>query len=109
MSDDDRTIPEGVDEGRVRELAEQIEREGWTWSPLVVHGDQHFGEPERYEAARFLGMEKEVPTVSLEEIYEEAGMDMPQIATPDHGDPEREFFEDYLRGLPGHLRDKYEI
>jgi len=93
---------------RARELAEELEREGRTWSPLVVHGDEVLGGLDHYEAAVFLGMEEQVAHLTLEDLFLEAGMDMPQIASPD-GDPEDELFEDYLRELPRHIRDKYEI
>lgn len=92
------------------ELVERMREEGWTGSPLVVHGDQVVGGTERYEAARFLGMENEVPRITLEEIYEEAGVDFPQVASREGGpSPEEEMFEDYLRELPRHVRDKYEL
>lgn len=95
---------------RIRELADEMREMGWTGSPLVVHGDQVLSGAERYEAARFLGREEEVPRVTLVEIFAEAGMDMPQIASPEGGTrPDNEFFEDYLRDLPRHVRDKYEI
>ncbi|MBW3534321.1 MAG: ParB N-terminal domain-containing protein [Gemmatimonadetes bacterium] len=95
---------------RIRELAEEMREMGWAGSPLVVHGDQVLSGAERYEAARFLGREDEVPTITLVEVFEEAGMDMPQIASEEGGiESEGEFFEDYLRDLPRHVRDKYEI
>ncbi len=101
---------ESEPDGRVRELAEEMRKMGWQGSPLVVNGDQVLSGEERYEAARFLGREDEVPTISLEELFAEAGMDLPEISTPDgHGDPGREFFEDYLRDLPEHIRDKYSL
>ena len=97
-------------ERRVRALADEIEREGWTGSPLVVHGDQVVGGLERYEAARFLGMEDEVPRITLEEVFAEAGVDMPQVGSPEGGPSAgEEMFEDYLRGLPRHIADKYEL
>lgn len=34
---------------------------------------------------------------------------MPQIATPEERRPDEEFYEDYLRELPRHIRDKYEL
>lgn len=95
---------------RIHELAEQMRQMGWQGSPLVVHADQVLSGAERYEAARFLGREDEVPTISLQELFEEAGMDMPQISSPEgNTDPESDFFEDYLRDLPEHIRDKYEV
>lgn len=95
---------------RIEELAEEMREMGWKGSPLVVHGDQVLSGAERYEAARFLGREDEVPTITLVELFEEAGMDMPQIASEEGGtEPDAEFFEDYLRDLPRHVRDKYEL
>ena len=95
---------------RIQELAEEMRQMGWQGSPLVVHGDQVLSGAERYEAARFLGREDEVPRITLDELFEEAGLDMPQIASPEGGPPsEEQFFEDYLRDLPEHIRDKYEI
>lgn len=92
------------------ELVEQLRSEGWTGSPLVMHGDEVVGGAERYNAARFLGMEDDVPRVTLEEVYEEAGVDFPQVGSREGGPPpEEEMFEDYLRDLPRHVRDKYEL
>lgn len=106
------TRPES-DEGRdarIHDLARDMERNGWSGSPLVVHGDQVLSGQERYEAARFLGIEEEVPRVTLEDVYAEAGVDMPQVASPQGGaDADQQFFEDYLRDLPRHVRDKYEL
>lgn len=115
MADRDSSPPAGSQtdderETRVRALARELERDGWTGSPLVVHGDQVLGGRDRYEAARFLGIEDEVPRVGLEDVYAEAGMDLPQIASQE-GSPSsgEQMFEDYLRGLPRHVRDKYEL
>lgn len=100
---------EELDE-ETRALVEELREEGWHWSPLVVHSGSVVGGVERYNAARFLGMEDEVPTVTLEEVYEEAGVDFAQVAGPGGElDSGREFFEDYLRGLPEHIRDKYDL
>ena len=97
-------------DARIRELAREMEEEGWTGSPLVVHGDQVVGGLERYEAARFAGLEEEAPRITLEEVFQEAGMDMPQIASEPGGTtPGREMFQDYLRDLPRHISDKYEL
>lgn len=92
------------------ELVERMREEGWSGSPLVMHGDQVVGGVERYDAARFLGMENEVPRITLEEVYAEAGVDFPQVGSREGGPPpEEELFEDYLRELPRHVRDKYEL
>lgn len=99
-----------VDPDRVEALAREMEERGWTGSPLVVHGDQVVGGLERYEAARSLGIQAEAPRVPLDEVFREAGMDMPQIASEPGGTtPARELFHDYLRDLPRHIREKYEL
>lgn len=79
-------------------------------TPLVVHGDEVIGWNDDYDAARIVGLEEMVPRITLEQVFAEAGMDMPQISSPEgeeEGASEREFFEDYLRSLPEHIRDKY--
>lgn len=99
-----------VDPERIESLAREMEERGWTGSPLVVHGDQVVGGLERYEAARSLGIQAEVPRIPLDEVFREAGMDVPQIASETGGTtPERELFHDYLRDLPRHIREKYEL
>lgn len=103
--------PEQRDE-RLRARAQELRESGWTGSPLVVHGDEVLGWNDDFEAARIVGIEAMVPRITLQEIFAEAGMDMPQISSPDgeeEGASEREFFEDYLRSLPEHIRDKYGI
>lgn len=101
--------PGELDEG-TRALVEELREEGWQWSPLVVHGGSVVGSLSRYQAARFLGMEDQVPTITLEEVYEEAGVDFAQVAGPaEEVDSRREFFEDYLRDLPTHVREKYDL
>lgn len=99
-----------VDRERIEALARELDEEGWTGSPLVVHGDQVVGGLERYEAARSLGIQAEVPRIPLAEVFREAGMDLPQIASESGGTtPARELFHDYLRELPRHIREKYEL
>jgi hypothetical protein len=96
---------------RLRRRAEELREGGLDGvTPLVVHGDEVIGWNDDFEAARIIGLEEMVPRITLEEVFAEAGMDMPQISSPDgeeEGAPEREFFEDYLRSLPEHIRDKY--
>ncbi len=81
-------------------------------SPLVAHGDEVIGWNDDFDAARIVGIEHMVPRITLPELFAEAGLDMPQIASPDgeeRGASEREFYEDYLRTLPEHIRDSYGI
>jgi hypothetical protein len=99
-------------EARLRARGRELEESGWTGSPLVVHGDEVLNWNDDFDAARIIGIEQMVPRVTLEALFAEAGMDMPQIASPEgeeKGASEREFFEDYLRSLPEHIRDKYGV
>ena len=96
---------------RLRLRAEQLRGAGFDdVTPLVVHGDEVLGWNDDFEAARIIGLEDMVPRITLHQVFEEAGMDMPQIADGTGEEPgasEREFYEDYLRSLPEHIRDKY--
>ena len=99
-------------DARLRERGRSLESSGWTGSPLVVHGDEVLNWNDDFDAARIVGLEDMVPQGTLQEVFAEAGMDMPQIASPEgeeEGASEREFYEDYLRSLPEHIRDKYGI
>lgn len=111
-SDEDKKAkgPTPEADENIRALAEEMEETGFQGSPLVVHGDQVVGGLDRYEAARLLGIEREVPRIPLEDVFLEAGVDMPQVASREGGPPSnQELFEDYLRELPRHVRDKYEL
>ena len=101
--------PGELDE-ETRALVEELREEGWQWSPLVMHSGSVVGGLRRYEAARFLGMEDEVPRITLKDVYREAGVDFPQVAGPrEEVDAGRELFEDYLRDLPTHIQEKYDL
>ena len=98
-------------EEKLRRRSEELRDVGFDdVTPLVVHGDEVIGWNDDFEAARIVGLEDMVPRITLQQVFEEAGLDMPQIASPEgeeEGASEREFFEDYLRSLPEHIRDKY--
>jgi hypothetical protein len=106
------TVPDAVREEQLRARAREIQASGWTGSPLLVHGDEVIGWNDDYEAVNLLGLDELAPSITLKDVFEEAGMDFPQIADPageEEGASEREFYEDYLRSLPEHIRDKYGI
>jgi hypothetical protein len=99
-------------EARIQRRAEEIREAGVRGdvTPLVVHGDEVIGWNDDYDAAKIVGLEEMVPRITLQQVFEEAGMDMAQISDPsgeEEGAEDREFFEDYLRSLPEHIRDKY--
>ena len=114
MAEKTRSRPRPSDperEERLRLRSEEIKSAGFDdVTPLVVHGDEVIGWNDDFEAARIVGLEEMVPRITLEQVFAEAGMDMAQISSPDgeeEGASEREFYEDYLRSLPEHIRDKY--
>lgn len=84
--------------------------EGWGGAPFVEHEGLIVGNREIYEIAERLGATDQLPVTSLSAVLAEAGLNIDEVADlPEPGNPSREFFEDYLRGLPRHIRDKYEI
>jgi hypothetical protein len=114
MAEKTRRQRRGADperEGRLQRRGDELRERGFgDVTPLVVHGDEVIGWNDDFEAARIIGLEGMVPRITLEEVFAEAGLDMPQISSPEgeeEGASEREFFEDYLRSLPEHIRDKY--
>ena len=104
--------PDPEREQRIRDRAEEFRARTDLneATPLVVHGDEVIGWNDDYDAARIVGLEEMVPRITLQQVFAEAGLDMPQISDPTGEEPgaaDREFFEDYLRSLPEHIRDKY--
>lgn len=108
-----RPTPEVEHSPEVQRAIDRMRSEGWTASPLVFHGDEVRGDLSAYEAARFLGMEDRVPRRSLADVFSEAGVDFEQVSSrlgSGAGSSDRRgMFEDYLRELPRHVRDKYGI
>ena len=106
-----RRAADPASEERIKRRGDELRDRGFgDVTPLVVHGDEVVGWNDDYEAARIIGLEEMVPRITLAQVFAEAGMDMPQISSPEGEEPgasEREFFEDYLRSLPEHIRDKY--
>lgn len=98
----------GADAHPDDELFEELRELGWTGTPFVVHGNVVLGNTEMYEAAERMGVASDVPRIALTEVYEEAGLDVEALDEGwDANDPDRALFEDWLRELPRHLRDKY--
>src|SRR5207244_11816618 len=88
--------PDPERDERVRRRAEEMRGSGLgdAVTPLVVHGDEVIGWNDDYDAAQIVGLEHLVPRVTLQEVFAEAGMDMPQISSPEgeeEGASEREF------------------
>ena len=84
--------------------------EGWGGAPFVEHEGLIVGNHEIYEVAERMGAADRIPRTSLAAVFAEAGLNIDEVAElPEPDNPSREFFEDYLRGLPRHIRDKYGI
>lgn len=72
-----QTYHEPRDMEKVAELAASMEANGWIGAPLVTFGDdQLLTGAHRYTAAKSLDWsDREIPTIGIEEIFAEAGLD----------------------------------
>ena len=99
---------EPQDMNHVNELAESMVANGWQGSPLVCWGDQLYTGAHRSKAAEIAGID--FPTIDIEEIFEEAGIDFEEVHTfnyePTASDPSMSFV---LGSLPEAIKDKYGI
>lgn len=102
------TLHEVQDLQKVEELTESMVENGWQGAPLVVWGDGLITGVHRYAAAQEAGIE--VPTVNLEDVFGEAGIDF-EKAWETEGQPT---YGEYgmiclLELLPSEVRDAYGI
>lgn len=100
------------DWAKVEALAESMERDGWQGAPLVRWDNYLITGTHRYYAASRLleWSDGKIPTITLEELYEEAGMDFAEM---------EEALADYVicanydellvNELPAEIREKYGI
>lgn len=94
-----------------QDLFERLRELGWNGKPFVTHAGEVVGERELYEIAERMGVADKIPRVDLEEVFLEAGIDLEELIEESDraDDPGRAYFEDYMRTLPRHIRDKYGI
>lgn len=64
---------DGVDDNKVKAIAESIKVNGWVGAPMVVWGDFIITGNHRYAACQMVDYEPE--TITLEEVFEEDGLD----------------------------------
>lgn len=62
-----------IDQDKVNEITTSLEQNGWQGSPIVVWGDTLMTGNHRYAACQALDIEPE--TITLEEVFEEDGLD----------------------------------
>jgi len=102
--------PDDLD--KVRALTDDMAARGWVGAPLVAFGEQLVTGSHRYAAARALDWtDADVPTVTLEEVFAEAGLDFAAVYA-DHDEPAFGSFEfGYMvrHELPAAVRDRYGI
>jgi len=101
----------------VKELADNIKENGWQGAPLVIMGEQLITGTHRYYAVKLLEEEgdflkEDIPTIEIEEVFEEAGLDFEEIMEEyDYPDINFEFmlFVEVIRHLPNEIKNKYGI
>lgn len=94
----------------VQELFDALREEGWTGKPFIVHGGEVLGHADMARAAERIGIADRIPRVELADVFREAGLDLDRVSEGmEHPPSDETFFEDYLRELPRHIRDKYAL
>lgn len=99
---------EPEDNDKVERLAQAMRESGWQGAPLVCWGEQLYTGAHRSAAAEKAGIE--FPVIDIEEIFEEAGIDLDEAhewagyPTADDTAMTMVFAE-----LPQSIKDKYGI
>lgn len=62
-----------IDQDKVNEIMASLEQNGWQGAPIVVWGDTLITGNHRYAACQALDTEPEI--ITLEEVFEEDGVD----------------------------------
>ena len=105
------TLHEVTDGEKVERIAASIEANGWQGAPLVKWGDVLITGVHRYAAAQELELrDSEIPSIELDEVFAEAGMDI-AVAHEEWGCPTyaEGMFVEFIRELPETVREKYGI
>ena len=106
------------DEQHKERLKKSIKENGWEGAPLVVmNEEQLITGSHRYYAVKDLEeegdfMEQDIPTIEIEEVFEEADLDFEEIMEEnDYPDINFEFglFVEAIRQLPNNIKEKYGI
>ncbi len=105
------TMHEVRDEAKVSTLMTSIERDGWVGAALVVWDDSYLiTGTHRYAAACRLGIENEIPTIEIADVFAEAGLDFEALhfehGSPAFGDTD---LVELMGALPTDIREQYGI
>lgn len=98
-----------TDRSKLEALKRDMETNGWKGAPLVQWGDDSLiTGSHRYAAAKMT--DTQIPTVQLESLFEEAGLDFNELweeeGEPSYGEPGMVYL---LSHLPSDIREKYGI
>lgn len=104
-------LHEAHDTEKVAALAASMERDGWIGAPLVVWGECLLTGSHRYAAAMSLGWQHtDIPTVAVEDVFAEAGLDFDAICQDEDCDGIASPMLPYVLGadyLPADVRERY--
>ena len=99
---------EPKDENKLNDLVNSMRENGWQGAPLVCWGEQLYTGAHRSAAAEIAGIE--YPTINLQDIFTEAGMDFEEAHwlydQPAADDAEMAMV---IGQLPTEIKDKYGI
>lgn len=106
-----RALHEVEDAAKVETLAEAMVADGWVGAPLVVWDDALLTGVHRYAAAMSLDWtDAEVPTIAVEDVFAEAGLDFAAVCAEEMCDDSNSADLVYvLNVLPAAVRDAYGI
>ncbi|HXH56598.1 hypothetical protein [Iamia sp.] len=90
------------DTAKVAAIAASMAADGWIGSPVVVDGEQALTGAHRLAAAAVA--EIEVETVELRDLFEEAGLDLDEVAATCDWD-----LADIVSQLPSSVKAEYGI
>ena len=103
---------DAFDAAKTAALADDMDARGWVGAPLVAFGEQLVTGSHRYAAAQSLDWtDADVPTVSLDDVFEDAGLDFAAIYD-DHNAPDFgsfDFGHMIATELPAEVRARYGI
>jgi hypothetical protein len=108
------TLHEATSQSKIKDLESSLEEKGWIGAPLVLIDDNGYllTGTHRFIAAQNLGwIDLEIPTIFLEEVFEEDGKDFETTAqewdypTPGNG----VFYQMITSELSEEIREKYGI
>lgn len=105
------SLREATDQTKLEEAKADLEQNGWQGPPLVSHDGRIITGTYRYAAARALGWDlADLPTVTLEELFTEVGLDMHGvIAEVDYPALDEDEFIEVLKSLPRKVLREYEF